>query len=229
MGGWGAAGEPTPRIEDHALIGDMRTAALVTKDGSIDWLCLPAFDSDACFAALLGTADNGRWRIAPTVPVKVVRRRYRKDTLILETDFVTETGTVRLVDFMPPRRGREYSQVCRFLRCLEGTRADALRGFAALRVRASRAPCRPGGRRDEDVRRPRRAVPARRAHRGISLARRRVSSLPGRRGLVLAQLRALVRRAASARMTSPRPSATRRSSGPAGVRPFACLRSTGTW
>jgi GH15 family glucan-1,4-alpha-glucosidase len=121
MGGWGAAGELTPRIEDHALIGDMHTAALVTKDGSIDWLCLPAFDSDACFAALVGTADNGRWRIAPTVPVKVARRRYRKDTLILETDFVSETGTVRLVDFMPPRRGRKYSQVCRSLRCIEGT------------------------------------------------------------------------------------------------------------
>jgi len=121
MDGWGAAREPMPRIEDHALIGDMRTAALVTKDGSIDWLCLPAFDSDACFAALVGTVDNGRWRIAPTVPVKVARRRYRKDTLILETDFVTETGTIRLVDFMPPRRGREYSQVCRLLRCIEGT------------------------------------------------------------------------------------------------------------
>ena len=133
MGGWGAAGELTPRIEDHALIGDMRTAALVTKDGSIDWLCLPDFDSDACFAALVGTADNGRWRIAPTVPVKVARRRYRKDTLILETDFVSETGTVRLVDFMPPRRGRKYSQVCRSLRCIEGTvpvRSDVSPRFA---------------------------------------------------------------------------------------------------
>jgi GH15 family glucan-1,4-alpha-glucosidase len=109
------------RIEDHALIGDMRTAALVTKDGSIDWLCLPAFDSDACFAALVGTAANGRWRIAPTVPVTEIRRRYRKDTLILETDFVTESGTVRLVDFMPPRQGREHSQVCRLLRCIDRT------------------------------------------------------------------------------------------------------------
>src|SRR5690348_6193250 len=88
----------TPRIEDHALIGDMRTAALVTTGGSINWLCLPAFDSDAVFAALLGTADNGHWTIAPTVRVKEVRRRYRNDTLILETDFVTEKGTVRLVD-----------------------------------------------------------------------------------------------------------------------------------
>jgi GH15 family glucan-1,4-alpha-glucosidase len=99
----------------------MRTAALVTKDGSIDWLCLPAFDSDACFAALLGTANNGRWRIAPTVPVNEVQRRYRKDTLILETDFVCEAGTIRLIDFMPPRRGREHSHVCRILRCIQGT------------------------------------------------------------------------------------------------------------
>jgi GH15 family glucan-1,4-alpha-glucosidase len=99
----------------------MRTAALVTMGGSIDWLCLPAFDSDACFAELVGTQNNGNWTIAPTVPVKEVRRRYRKDTLILETDFVTETGTVKLVDFMPPRRRQEHSQVCRSLRCIKGT------------------------------------------------------------------------------------------------------------
>ena len=111
----------TPPIEDHALIGNLRTAALVTKDGSIDWLCLPDFDSDACFAALLGTVDNGRWKIAPTVPIIEVRRRYRANTLILETDFVTATGTVRLVDFMPPRQGREPSQVCRIVRCIDGT------------------------------------------------------------------------------------------------------------
>jgi GH15 family glucan-1,4-alpha-glucosidase len=116
----GVVTEPSPRIEDHALIGDMRTAALVTKGGSIDWLCLPSFDSDACFAALVGTANNGRWTIAPTVPVSEVRRRYRKDTLILETDFITEVGTVRLVDFMPPRHGQEHSQVCRSLRCIKG-------------------------------------------------------------------------------------------------------------
>lgn len=116
----GFLSETTPRIEDHALIGDMRTAALVTSDGSIDWLCLPAFDSDACFAALVGTVNNGRWKIAPTTPVREVRRRYRTDTLILETDFVTETGTVRLVDFMPPQQGREHPQVCRSLRCLDG-------------------------------------------------------------------------------------------------------------
>ena len=111
----------TPRIEDHALIGDMRTAALVTKDGALDWLCLPEFDSDACFAALLGTASNGHWTIFPKIPVTEVRRGYRKDTLILETDFITDEGTVRLIDFMPPRQGRECSQVCRSIRCISGT------------------------------------------------------------------------------------------------------------
>jgi GH15 family glucan-1,4-alpha-glucosidase len=133
--------EPTPRIEDHAMIGDLRTAALVTKDGSIDWLCLPAFDSDACFAALVGDARNGRWRISPTVPIKEVRRRYRKDTLILETELVTDTGTVMLVDFMPPRLEREYSVVCRIVRGMSGKvpmRSDLLPrlafGYAVPRV-----------------------------------------------------------------------------------------------
>jgi GH15 family glucan-1,4-alpha-glucosidase len=114
------AKKSAPRIEDHALIGDMRTAALVTKNGSIDWLCLPAFDSDACFAELLGSADNGHWTIAPAVPVAEVRRRYREDTLILETDFVTDVGTVRLVDFMPLRRSGEDSVLCRRVRCING-------------------------------------------------------------------------------------------------------------
>src|SRR5580765_6493748 len=72
----------TLRIEDHALIGDMRTAALVTKSGSIDWLCLPAFDSDACFAAIVGNANNGHWTIAPTLPIIETQRRYRQNTLI---------------------------------------------------------------------------------------------------------------------------------------------------
>jgi GH15 family glucan-1,4-alpha-glucosidase len=77
------------QIEDHALIGDTRTAALVSRDGSINWLCLPRFDSAACFAALLGDAEHGRWRITPRSPVRAVRRRYRRDTLVLETDFDT--------------------------------------------------------------------------------------------------------------------------------------------
>ena len=80
------------RIEDYALIGDCRAAALVGRDGSIDWLCWPRFDSAACFAALLGTSDNGRWLLAPSSQPLEVTRRYRPGTLILETEFRTETG-----------------------------------------------------------------------------------------------------------------------------------------
>jgi GH15 family glucan-1,4-alpha-glucosidase len=89
------------RIEDYGLIGDCRTAALVARDGSIDWLCLPRFDSGACFAALLGTPENGRWRIAPATGPGRVERRYREDTLVLETAFETRDGDVVVVDFMP--------------------------------------------------------------------------------------------------------------------------------
>ncbi|MBL6459596.1 glycoside hydrolase family 15 protein [Belnapia sp. T6] len=93
------------RIEDYALIGDGETAALVGRDGSLDWLCLPRFDSAACFAALLGSPEHGRWRIAPRSPVRRVGRRYRPGTLVLETEFETEEGTVALVDCMPLRNG----------------------------------------------------------------------------------------------------------------------------
>jgi len=91
------------RIEDYALIGDCQTAALVGKDGSIDWLCLPRFDSGACFAALLGGPKHGRWQIAPAGPVTAVRRQYRDDTLVLDTEFETAEGTVAVIDFMPSR------------------------------------------------------------------------------------------------------------------------------
>jgi GH15 family glucan-1,4-alpha-glucosidase len=91
------------RIEDYAIIGDCESAALVGLDGSIDWLCWPRFDSDACFAALLGTPEHGRFRIAPTEAPRKVTRRYRPDTLILETRFETDTGAVTLIDFMPIR------------------------------------------------------------------------------------------------------------------------------
>ena len=91
------------RIEDYGLIGDLQTAALVGRDGSIDWLCFPRFDSGACFAALLGNADNGRWLLAPDCKVERVERRYRERSLIHELDFHTEHGSVRLIDFMPPR------------------------------------------------------------------------------------------------------------------------------
>src|SRR5438270_3952389 len=91
------------RIEDYALIGDCQTAALVSRDGSIDWLCLPRFDSGAVFAALLGTPEHGRWHVGPAEAVRAVRRRYRPGTLVLETEFDTDSGTVAVIDFMPIR------------------------------------------------------------------------------------------------------------------------------
>ena len=91
-------------IEDYALIGDTHTAGLVSREGSIDWLCLPRFDSPACFAALLGDRSNGRWLLAPAGAVREVRRRYQGDTLVLETEYRTDDGVVRVVDCMPPRQ-----------------------------------------------------------------------------------------------------------------------------
>jgi GH15 family glucan-1,4-alpha-glucosidase len=106
------------RIEDYGLIGDCETAALVGRDGSIDWLCWPAFDSDACFASLLGTRENGRWLIAPAEEVVQGSRRYWDNTLILETRFETESGIVAVIDFMPPRGNA--SDVVRLVRGVEG-------------------------------------------------------------------------------------------------------------
>src|SRR6266568_617880 len=94
---------PMPRIEDYALIGDLQTAALVSRQGSVDWCCFPRFDSGACFAALLGRPEHGRWLLAPATEVRRSTRRYRHDTLILESIFETGEGTVRALDFMPPR------------------------------------------------------------------------------------------------------------------------------
>src|SRR4051812_21202652 len=91
------------RIEDYAIIGDGQTAALVARDGSIDWLCFPRFDSGACFAALLGTPEHGRWQLCPAEPIVSMRRRYRPDTLVLETEYETASGVVTLVDCMPER------------------------------------------------------------------------------------------------------------------------------
>ena len=96
------------RIEDYAIIGDCRTAALVGRDGSVDWLCWPRFDSAACFAALLGAPEHGRWLIAAADPSAKVTRRYRDDTLILETDFETPDGAVTLIDFMPVGGGASH-------------------------------------------------------------------------------------------------------------------------
>src|SRR6059058_381019 len=90
-------------LEDYALIGDLHTAALVGRDGSVDWLCLPRFDSEACFSALLGGPEHGRWRIAPADASATATWRYRGDTLILETEWSCPEGRVRVIDFMPPR------------------------------------------------------------------------------------------------------------------------------
>jgi GH15 family glucan-1,4-alpha-glucosidase len=99
------------RIEDYALIGDCRAAALVGRDGSIDWLCWPRFDSSACFAALVGTTDNGRWLIATKDTPVNISRRYRPGTLILETEFETDTGSATLIDFMPPADGAHLARI----------------------------------------------------------------------------------------------------------------------
>ncbi len=108
-------------IEDYALIGDTETAALVAGDGSIDWLCLPRFDSGSCLAALLGDEQNGRWRIAPVGGATTVRRRYRPGTLVLETEMDVEGGTIRLVDLMP-LRGRDGGNNADVIRIVEGVR-----------------------------------------------------------------------------------------------------------
>ena len=99
------------RIEDYAMIGDCRTAALVGRDGSIDWLCWPRFDSAACFAALLGTEENGRWLIAPEQRPLHVARRYLPGTLVLETEFETDTGRAAVIDFMPTTEGSHLVRI----------------------------------------------------------------------------------------------------------------------
>ncbi len=109
------------RIEDYALIGDTFTAALVGKDGSVDWLCLPRFDAPACFAALLGTPDNGRWQIAPIGRIHGVSRRYRPGTLVLDTRFETEDGVAVVTDFMPISVADERVDLVRIVSAVEGT------------------------------------------------------------------------------------------------------------
>src|SRR3982074_157792 len=99
------------KIEDYGVIGDFETMALVSRHGSIDWLCWPRFDSSACFAALFGTSEHGRWRIAPVDPAARVSRAYREGTMVLETVFETADGSVALIDFMPV--GQANSSVTR--------------------------------------------------------------------------------------------------------------------
>jgi GH15 family glucan-1,4-alpha-glucosidase len=147
------------RIEDYALIGDLQTCALVGREGSIDWLCFPRFDSGACFAALIGNEENGRWVIEPNAPFRSVHRRYRAETLILETEWETATGAVRVIDFMPPRgvapdvvrivegvRGRvemrtelvirfDYGSIMPWVRRIDGNARIAIAGPDALCLR----------------------------------------------------------------------------------------------
>ena len=154
-------------IEDYGLIGDLQSAALVSRDGSVDWLCLPRFDSGALFAALIGDAENGHWTIQPAGEFRSTRRQYRGDTLVLETELETDDGAVRLIDFMPPRetkpdlvrivegiRGRvemrmelvlrfDYGSIVPWVRTLDGTLLaiagpDAVAPAHACRARGSR-------------------------------------------------------------------------------------------
>ena len=107
------------RIEDYALIGDLQTAALVNRQGSIDWCCFPRFDSGACFAALLGSTEHGRWLLAPTSPLTGCSRAYRRDTLVLESTYETAEGVVRAIDFMPPRG--QQPDIVRIVEGVEGS------------------------------------------------------------------------------------------------------------
>jgi GH15 family glucan-1,4-alpha-glucosidase len=119
------------RIEDYGLIGDLQTAALVGRNGSIDWLCLPRFDSPSCFSALLGDESHGRWLVAPVGELIGTSRRYRPGTLVLETEFETADGAVRVTDFMP-RRGGRAPQLMRIV--------DGLRGRVAMRMELALRP-----------------------------------------------------------------------------------------
>ena len=120
-------------IEDYALLGDGETAALLSREGSIDWLCWPRFDDAACFAALLGTPRSGHWTLAPAVAVTQRSRRYQDDTLVMETEFETAGGAVRVIDFMPIRKGA--SALVRIVDGLRGTVAMRCRAASALRLR----------------------------------------------------------------------------------------------
>ncbi len=119
------------RIEDYGFIGDTQTGALVGRDGAIDWLCLPRYDSASCFAALVGDERHGRWRLAPAGAVRATSRRYRQGTLVLETEFETDDGMVRVIDFMP----RRAEGPPRLMRIVEG-----VRGRVAMRMKLSLRP-----------------------------------------------------------------------------------------
>ncbi len=110
-------------IESYAVIGDLHTVALVSKSGSIDWLCLPHFDSEACFASILGDDSNGHWTIAPTSNIEAVSRRYRPGTLVLETEISSEQGIIRVTDFMPIREHTSH-HLPEIIRVIEGLEGD---------------------------------------------------------------------------------------------------------
>src|SRR5262245_50648002 len=105
-------------IENYGLIGDATTVALISRHGSIDWLCLPRFDSDACFAKLLGTDQHGYWTMRPATAVRSIERHYRQDTLILESEIATDGGRARVIDFMPP--GETEHDIIRIVEGIEG-------------------------------------------------------------------------------------------------------------
>ena len=126
------------RIEDYALIGDLGTAALVARDGSIDWLCWPRFDSDACFAALLARPSTAAGRSRPSTAPPRITRRYRPNTLILETRFETAEGAATLIDFMPPRDDVSHLDAHR------AASAAASRSAASWSCASATAPMCPG-------------------------------------------------------------------------------------
>src|SRR5262249_21393013 len=110
------------RIEDYGLIGNLRTAAIVSRSGSIDWLCAPRFDSGAFFSALVGYDEHGCWAIRPASAVRETRQRYRDDTLILETEIVCDSGTARIIDFMPIEAAT--ADRCDVIRIIEGVQGE---------------------------------------------------------------------------------------------------------
>ena len=219
---------PQP-LEDYAIIGDCQTAALVGVDGSIDWLCFPRFDSGACFAALLGDEENGRWKIAPTQEVRRRSRRYRPGTLLLETDFETETGAARVTDFMPPR-----DETPDLVRVVEGRRGT-VRMRMELVIRFDYGSIIPWVQRitggvsaiagPDMVRlRDRRPAPRRELPDG-----RRVRSPRGRAGQLRPDLVPLQRAEPRASSTTPRPSTTPSAGGASGptAAPSAMAPATG--
>ena len=171
------------RIEDYAIIGDTQTAALVARDGAIDWTCFPRFDSDACFAALLGDRSNGRWLLGCRDVPSRIRRRYRPDTMVLETEMEVESGVVRLIDFMPIRD--ERPDIVRIVEGVRGTvpmQVDFVVRFGNGRVTALGAQARRCAHADGGARR---ALPAgrhRRARRGSSRRSGRSTSTPASGG-----------------------------------------------